>query len=243
MVKGVSRRMNAHGVPGNLVGLHLPNIYGQDNCIFLLQAQSLTGLVNNQLVSSWTDSVRNISFSNSVPSNQPRFIESNPAYNGLPTVESISFSRRLLSSSGLFLPKEYTFVMIANYNTLTTINSVMGNSAADFCMGMGGAFSGINGAFVRNNAAVQIVSGTTEDTTPKIVAISSKDGIMVNGILENSNELGPYNQSLNVLFSGTGASNVNLFGHIAEIVAYGMAFSSEQLLQISNLLNEKYALY
>lgn len=243
MFKGFSNRQGFHGFPRTIAGGNTNVVYGVNNCIFWLDAQSLISLNNLDSVSSWRDKIRNISYENSVLASQPRFIASNPNYNNNPTVESIAAARRLVAVNGLLLTGNYTLVLICNYNSITAINAAIGNSVNDFGFGPGGTSAGINGFFCRNNQTPQIISGTSESVTPKIAVFTSENGIFVNGVVENGSLLNPFNLVLNVLFSGTGANNVSLFGHIAEILAFGYSLNSSEAINLSNQLNAKYAIY
>jgi hypothetical protein len=140
-----------------------------------------------------------------------------------------------------------TDFIVANYNSLNTLNSPMGNSlsGADQLF-LGGSFSGCNGFGIVNNAgSAVLLSGTTESTAPKICTIND-NRIFVNGVVEASTTTQIKTAlSYNDVFSNRGATvpAVNLIGNIAEILIFNYSMAIDDVLELQSILNGKYAIY
>lgn len=239
MFKGFSNGAEFNGFPTGTFGMDI-SPYAFAGAEYWLDASSLVGLANLAAVSRWSDRIRGVAFEQSVAGNQPRFVAANVNYNGMPTVEAVDTVRNLTSLSGFLFPTFYTLVLVGNYNTLNTINLTLNNTGIDFGFGFGGSFAGINGAFMRNETLIG--TGTTESNSPKIAIITSNNGIMVNGVLESTSVFGRFQYIINRLFRGT-ASNTSTNGNLAEVLLFNRSFTEPEMLLLSTILNQKYALY
>lgn len=214
--------------------------YGFSGCTFWLDAAyGLNTQTDLAAVSSWQTKIGGITFTQSTAANQPRFVLSNALYNSLPTVQTISGTRYMVSNLGANIN---TIAFIANYDVLdgASLNTLFGNQSVVQAIFMGGGGSAaITGVGYRSGSSTY-ASGTTENTNVKIVVMNGVN-IYVNGTSEYTGSY-PLNQYvLNNLFASQNSRG--LYGSAAEIIGYNFIMTNDQMLQLSNILNSKYAIY
>lgn len=218
--------------------------YGFSGCKFWLDAAYGTNTQTNlAAISSWTEKIQGITFTEATAANQPRYNSSNILYNNLPTIESQGLSRRLINTTGVSLGKTLAFV--ANYNTIINVNVVFSRyftSITDpfgFFM-LGGTATGINGVAYRNNN-LTYSTGTTESTSVKIV-VFTPNAIYVNGVKESSSSSDFFIHGIQMIFANSTARSDSLQGHLAEIISWNDDYTGSETI-ISDRLNTKYAIY
>lgn len=218
--------------------------YGFSGCTFWLDAAyGLNTQTNLASVSSWTDKISNLSFTQPSAGSQPRLVTSNPSYNNFPTIESNSSGQKLINSVQKRFGKTIAFV--ANYSSLQTTNPIFSryqtlSSGTVGWVAAGGSFTGINGIAIRQ-LDTSFVSGTTENTSVKICVITP-NSIYVNGVQESST----YNQidqfSCGIIFGVSTTLNDTLIGNLAELIFWEANYAGRET-EISDALNTKYAIY
>lgn len=212
--------------------------YGFSGCTFWLDAAyGLNTQTDLAAVSEWKPKIGFSSFLQSTAANQPRLVLSNALYNNYPTVETITNARGMTSNYTYTVFNTIAFV--ANYNTINNANVIIGKSADNSdIVGLGGGIAGINGPFLRIGGG-SYISATTESTTVKIV-VMTRDGIWVNGVNEFSGDTRIGRSFTNIFRASDGTAA--LIGNIAEILIFSQDLTDEAI-QLSDLLNLKYAIY
>lgn len=240
MFKGFSQRSGFFGVPRNTFGMNLNEAYGFTGVKHYLNAQDLVnkGMTDLQPVSEWVDPIGNISFTQPTSANQPRLRLSSIDYNNLPIVEFFANTRRMISDSYLSGGKMWTLAVVAKADSGTNLNVILGQMVEVSPYLLLG----------RNTTplGVSINSGNILDGTPiysslaRIIVVSPTT-LMVDGVIEASGLLSsPY---FNTLGSRQLQTQWNLLGSISEVIIYNQSLTDVELLELSNRINQKYAIY
>lgn len=246
MFKGFQNTSRTNGFNGfPALNFQMNNeAYGFSGCTFWLDAAYGTNTVTDlAAVSLWTDKIRNIRFEQSTAANQPYYIASHASYNNLPVISSSSGTKYITSRFGLTIdPSNYTFVCIANYDTLQGGNCILGHTTSATQFAIGGSFANWNGVTFYNSPLNQIqVTGTTDSTSVKI-AVMTNNNLYVNGSLESTQSITSVDVAFNQIFGGRNGTNI-LFGNIAELIIFNKSINSSECVQLSNRINSKYAIY
>jgi hypothetical protein len=244
MFKGFSdssRNNEFHGFP-NLNFQMNNEAYGFSGCTFWLDAAyGLNTQTDLAAVSSWKEKINGLEFIQQTAGSQPRLNIANAVYNNLPVVHFFDANRFMVSNNTALLGN-YTIAIVANYDILISLNCVVSNSIGNFGISLGGTITGANGVNIVNGSTV-ILSGTTEDTSVKIVVLT-KNNLFVNGIDEAPNHGVIYAESIDqigrYINAGTGS---RLRGKIAEVIVWDNNFNSDMCLALSDRINSKYAIY
>jgi hypothetical protein len=213
--------------------------YGQSGCNFWLRADmGLNTTTNLGAVSRWVDIVSGVIFEQATAASQPRLLTSDAAYNNLPVIQDNDGVRSLVNQANQAIGVR-SLAFVANYDTLLSRNALISAAGSAYEISLGGSGTGINGVTFR--LATTPYTGTTESTSVKIVVISN-GLLMVNGVVENTNsainlDLG----TIRTLFFV--ASQVSLFGKVAEIIGFSTSLNQDQALALSTQLNQKYVIY
>ena len=214
------------------------NAYGFSGVSFWLDAAfGLNTQTNLGAISSWTPRFGRSTFEQSTAGNQPRLILTDTNYNNLPSVEAQSTNRFLISTSGnLPYSRFCTIAVISKVNSAQAINSIIGlgnNGIID-----GGTALNVNGFGFYPNGTPSF-QGTTETSTARI-KIMSFNTIVINGVVEftGTNNTGTFD--FNTLFR---VANTDMIGSIAEIISFNFSMTEQQCIDLSNNINQKYALY
>jgi len=240
--QNTSRSQGFNGFPA--LNFQMNNeAYGFSGCtLWLDAAYGLNTQTDLGAVSTWKSRIGDVVMTQQTAGNQPRFNASNILYNNYPTVESQGSGRFMRNTNIINVGSTVAF--IANYNAITSLNSLFGpnNSAGTFWpVGLGGTNANINGVFVTISNTTPI-SGTTENTSVKVVVITP-NAIYVNGVLENSQSNQINNRTFGLLFNAsTGNLQDCLIGYCAELIFWNTDYTGSEL-EISSRLNAKYAIY
>jgi hypothetical protein len=233
MFKGFNNRQQ-NGFP-NLNFSSDKSAYNQNGCTFWLRADfGLNTQTNGGSISSWTDSISGVAFSQSTLANQPVLRTSQASYNNLPVVDFLAAGTgTLIGPVTLF----NTIAFIANYDSIGNRNAILSLNSTNGIF-LGGTATGYNGVSIQNNGTV--TSGSTESTSVKIVVISN-NLIMVNGVVEAST-------SFNIAFGFSLLGSIvggagGFLGKCAEIICFEQSLNQNQALELSNNINTKYAIY
>jgi len=213
--------------------------YGFSGVYFWLDASfGLNTQTNLAAVSRWQPIIGRSAFVQDTAANQPRFIASDVNYNNLPSVQSVG-NRSMIAQYGLQINQQFTIAIVSKVDIATTVNGIIGTATRG--INDGGTRSGFNGFGVNTNFNTQTAfQGTTESTNTRI-KIMSNNNIIVNGVSEYTGTLG-LNEEFDRIFL-SGGSDQALTGSIAEIIAFNFAMTSQQCIDLSNNINQKYALY
>lgn len=243
MFKGFGNKSRAFNGFPNLNFQVNNEAYGFSGCTFWLDAAyGLNTNTDLAAVSSWQSRIGGITFTQATAGNQPRYIASNANFNNYPTVESNDGATTAKFMNGpIRIATGSTFVFIAKYNAINSINAAFGTTGSnEISIGLGGTFSGLNGPYVMFNAASPY-SATTESTNSKIVIITPS-GIWVNGSKEYSGTTLINQTSVIQILGNFSSTTQNLNGHLAEAIIYNTDYSNSATSLSANI-NSKYAIY
>lgn len=224
--------------------------YGFSGCTFWLDAASGTNTQTDlAAVSSWKDKITGAEFVQATAANQPQFVLNDANFNNYPSVRCQDNARFMLSSNlGLNFSKFGTLAIVFKVDTANNANTILSinnGSSPYLVVNAGGNAASWTGlglyAFVSAETWYQ---GTTESTVSRI-AIISNNYIIVNGVTENSTlaNLQIDNATLRCLFRYANNGLLNLIGRISEIVYFNTSLNESRMLELSNRLNSKYAIY
>jgi hypothetical protein len=237
MFKGFNNKQQ-HGFP-SLSFFGDKTAYGQSGCNFWLRADmGLNTQTNLAAISRWVDIINGNIFEILTAGNQPRLLTSSVAYNNLPVVEFDSALKVIPTISAQPVTGVRSFAVIANYDVITTNNTILTNTGSGASLVLGGSGAGVNGPGIQS--ATANTYGTTDSITVKI-CVFSDNLIMVNGVVEST-----ATNTINFSFDriGRGGSDSLAFrGKIAEIVGFSFPLNQDQALAISTQLNQKYVIY
>lgn len=259
MFKAFSQNNMFNGFPNEIFGMNeYVESYGKGGCSFWLEADNRISATSNlEPVSSWTDIVQNMSFVQATASLQPRLILSDVNFGGHPTVDFTPVSRLLESPIGMPISNQKTVAFVYQYNTFgqpTHWNSSIvrtpeytsprGNGSNFGSQGANsnvlrnfvGYYRGANLDFGSSNAAVF-------NTFPVILVLN------LSCIVSNGVNLTPESASgfINPGFvaSVIGGPNNTFVGSfkLAAWIVWEALYDLSECLEISALLNQKYAIY
>jgi len=221
-----------------------PEIYGFRGCSFWLDASFGTNTTTDlAAVSSWQARIGDISFIQNTAANQPRYIASNTNMNNFPTIDFYDNARIMTSAKNVpFGASSDTMIIVAKYDTLNSINTVIGSSSNYGGFFLGGTFSGMGGCGMFDNGGGLFKSGTTELTRGRIF-IATDTNITVDGTEESTFTSFTPSYTLTQLGRLQTNANYTLGGHIAEILIFNRKFTNLEISRITQNLNAKYALY
>lgn len=249
MFKGFNNRQQ-HGFP-NLNFRGDISAYGFGGVSFWLDAAfGLNTQTNLGAVSYWMPRVGASPFIQNTAGNQPRLILNDANYNNLPSVEAVDISRNMIAISGLKFDNRYTIAIISKVNTNVSRNGIIGNiisGDAGAVILAGGTGTGLTGfGYSTIGFTTPTLQGTTESTSSRI-QIATNSNIIINGNIESTGSGFSIGQDLLTLFRGGGLSGgfpTNyLVGSIAEIIAFNYEMTSTNAIELSNNINQKYAIY
>jgi hypothetical protein len=217
--------------------------YGFSGVYFWLDAAfGLNTQTNLGAVSRWQPRIGRSVFEQTTAGSQPRLVLNDANYNNLPSVEAIDNNRVMQSAlnGGLAYNVNCTIAVISKLTTATLFNGIIGtNAGTPTGLSDGGNQANFNG--FGYSAGSMVLQGTTESANARIKIISDTS-VIVNGITESTGTNSKSPAELFQLFR-TATSGANYIGSIAEIIAYNFSMTSEQCIQLSNTINQKYALY
>jgi hypothetical protein len=222
--------------------------HGFTGCYFWLDAAiNLSTNTNGANITYWQSIYGNYRFEQGTAASQPLYVLNDVNYNNFPTISTSTnrFLQLTTRSNTFFLDSNKTFAIVANYDTINVGNIILGTSTGGLgCILWGGSNAAYLGIGIRENGGT-FWQTTVDNTTPHIAIFTIND-IVVDGassLSSSSNVILP-NISLNQLGIGiNGASSVGFNGKIAEVVAWDFKMTQSQMIQLSNNINEKYAIY
>lgn len=217
--------------------------YGFSGCTFWLDAAYGTNTVTDAAaISLWQTKIGGLIFTQATVASQPSYVAADVSFNNYPTINT-STNRWMSNNFGITLNANSTIAFVAKYDSLFG-NILLGtgpNPGQTTMVSLGGSIAGYTGVGWRNSSGTWFTS-TVEDANAKIGIISLND-IIVNGanvFNNNSNTVFP---ELVMQYIALGAQNGYLNGRIAEIIIYNFKMTSNQMIDLSNRLNSKYAIY
>jgi len=215
--------------------------YGFSGCNFWLDAAyGLNTQTDLAAVTKWTDRIMGFSFLQATAANQPRLVSSSASYNNLPVVDFYS-NARFMQSPTFLNGTNVTYAIVANYDSLNDRNGILGNSIIVNGIGFGGSIAAITGFFITNNETTYF-QGTTDSSSVKII-IATPNQILVNGVSEATGTNNVYNGPIDLIGRYANSTARALIGKIAEVIIFNNILDSTKVLQLSDRLNSKYAIY
>lgn len=262
-MKGFSKNSGFHGFPSlgfQSRGKSMIPLYGKDAAIFWVDAgQGIpSGISSGSLISHWSDMIFGSYFQNTVAASQPRWIESDATFNGLPVVEAHTIGRGLIESTrkGPVFGPGQTLALVYQYITAG------GNNPYPHSLVLGHFESfpdgryltyGYNWRCANAPTTTGICRGTQgspnqksaeglSDTSVRIVVISKS------AFINNGASITPFIDSWNqggLLNAIGGAGNTNVSGtfKLAEAALWDRDYNDSACIDICNELNAKYSIY
>lgn len=219
--------------------------YGFGGVTFWLDASfGLNTQTNLGAVSRWQARVGGSVFEQATAGNQPRLILTDANYNNFPSVEAQDNARFMDAANGISFQPNITIAVVSRVATQLSECHVITNGLAGVVVSGivdGGSNAGFTGFGMRPNQAAPILQGTTETTTARIKILTRTD-VIVNGVNEATGSLGTQISNMKRIFRLDTALR-QLIGSIAEIIAFNYAMTSDQAIDLSNRINQKYAIY
>jgi len=244
MFTGFSQRQGFNGVPNNSFGMN-GFAYGLAGVSLWLDAEFGTNTsVDLAAISNWTPIVGQSIFSQATAANQPRFNSANPSYNNHSTIEFFDTARFLSTLIPFSFAETSTLVFVANYDTIADSNTLLGSSSSSDNIGLGGSAGSYNGPYFL--AGQTIVSGTTDNTNPKIVimqnsSITNNSTINVNGVVEFTGTKN-YPIPINQIGKRQSLTSTVLRGKVAEIILFDRRLTTSEQNKLTITLQSKYGL-
>jgi hypothetical protein len=129
MFKGFSNRQGFNGVPNLTFGMNSFSAFDFNQVDFYLDPNyGLNTNVDLQPISFWVDRIRSLTFSEGTASRQPRYIASEPSFNGLPAVEFQSTTRNLFAGTENGFSVGGTIAFVYKLNLIPTFVGFLFNS-------------------------------------------------------------------------------------------------------------------
>lgn len=264
MFKGFNDIHGFNGVP-NLSfqsrGKSMIPLYGKNKAVLWLEASVgiPAGIVTNGLMTHWNDSIYRLNYSMANTTYQPRWIDSDPNFNGLPIIHfdvhnkgfvsqnlqgpafgrgqtvAIVYQALTMNGSGSPYPLGILFGYYSTYSNSR-------GSTNGFCWKSGNPDVNEVGYYIGTQGTRQKTAPGITDNLVHIVVISQA------GFVADGNILTP---SINNIYSGGTLSALggnNAYGpgatfKLGEIVVYNQDYDDSACLDICNELNAKYAIY
>ena len=242
MFKGFSQQSSFNGVPERTFNMNRNQVYNLMDCIFWIKAGEGHSALTGNPISSWKDLIYGYEFLQTSAGNQPRYKSSDAGYNGNPIVEFFDNARRMGTTNlkEVRISEKWTLAFVANYNALNGANVILGSrdtvTAEWFALGGSGAPTGVG--FWNGSA---FFGGPPDDSTVKI-AVMSNSRLYVNGALIWSGNI-TKTFGLDSIGVNRTTANTHLIGNVAEIAIWRGDKTENEMLELSSILNTKYAIY
>ena len=254
MFKGFQNTSRSNGFNGfPALNFQMNNeAYGFSGCRLWLDANFGTNTKTDlSSISLWTDKINGFRFTQSTGGNQPSYVLSDANFNNLPSIKFNSYvnHRLQLSSVTINMGNKCTVAVvyindvIADAVPYILCNSVARGTGNAVNITGGGTATNLNGFGAYTGEAASTVaklSSGIEDTAAHIGIVSSTD-IIMDGISITSSNF-DFTVSYNTI-GGDGSGLGSIRGRIAEIIIFNKSFNSSDCIELSNRLNQKYAIY
>jgi hypothetical protein len=243
MFKGFTQQNSFNGVPERTFNMNRNQVYNLMDCIFWIKAGEGHSALTGNSISSWKDLIYGYEFLQTSAGNQPRYKSSDAGYNGNPIVEFFDNARRMATTNlkEVRISEKWTLAFVANYNSLNGSNILFGSKdtlTADYFL-LGGTFVSHTGAGLWLNNV--FYGGPPEDSTVKIVVMSNSR-LYVNGALIWSGNI-TNTFGLDTIGTFRTSTTGALIGNVAEIAIWRGDKTENEMLELSSILNTKYAIY
>jgi hypothetical protein len=251
MFKGFQKGQQFKGFPA--LNFQMNNeAYGFSGCtLWLDAAYGLNTQTDGASISSWQSRIGETTFIQKTAGNQFSYEDSLLAFNNYPAILSNTGARFMTSNNSIGLSNNFTIAFVVQRTSAIQQANVIchGNldnislSATDW-FGAGGNFTAsITGYGFYNSiaGAVAKIVSTNEDSNAHIVIITNNtlciDGV---NVVTSGNAI-PFG-SINCL--GYNNSNAPWGGYLGEMLIYSNnKLSDSDCIQLSDRLNQKYAIY
>jgi hypothetical protein len=218
--------------------------YGFSGCTFWLDAAyGLNTQTDGASIAIWIEKIRSRIYIQSTAGNQPRLRASDANYNNNPTIQFFDNLRFINTTNGFIPPSSYTIAIVGgiNYGLAGSENVIWGNSISfNNSVMLGGSNAS---AKIGIRVAGTFNTGTINDFNPHIVILSSQNGIYVDGVLDKSTTLARFTEVLNQVGRGWNTTTNAGLCDVAEIISFDYSLSATESIELSDRLNQKYAIY
>jgi len=226
--------------------------YSFSGCTFWLDAcAGLDTQTNLGAISKWVEKTRGIIFAQTTAGNQPRLILNDANFNNKPSVDFFNANKRLaLSGSSIGVNRNQTLAIVFRKQsnaagTNAHLTALLGSSSGNCFIAEHGttnvSFTETVGIGGSNNTAVYSDNGIG-DANPHIVVLSGANFISDGAAVTPSGSY-PWASFEFSYISGEGGSNSNGVIQVAEVVIWNRSCSQAECIEISDGLNDKYAIY
>jgi len=203
--------------------------YGFIGCTFWLDAAiGVNTNTDNTKFSRWTPIIPSKKlFIQNTASLQFTWRSSNANFNNLPVVTmGVNGSFQAYMDCEAFgLMSRFTFAFVGQTDNTTNTGVIISSN---------------NSLVIKPEGLINYNTGTSS-TNAKIVVITNNI-IIINGAeVNNSGSLNNWNGTISRI--GNASNGNQLDGRIAEVLAFNKALSSDDCIQLSDRLNQKYAIY
>lgn len=260
MFKGFSKSNGFHSFPSlgrQARSRSMINFYGKDKCGFRLDAGLglQGGITNGSLMSEWTDTVFGVNYLQPTATKQPKWIESDPSFNGLPVIHCDARTEGFLSDQlngpafgiGQTVAVVYQGFTVEGGGSPYPLGviygdwSTYGNSRnTAICYAWNTSHS-VSGYYVgRDNP--KKTSSDIADNLVHIAVISSSSFVADGSVLSLAHDY-PIAGGLITAIGGNGAYGPGGTFKIAELVVWNQDYTDSQCLEICDQINSKYAIY
>jgi hypothetical protein len=245
MFKGFSKKQSFNGIPQNAgFGAVLGSAYGYNNCVLHLDAGNGHHLINNTAVGSWTNLINGDTFTQATGANQPIYRSTNVDFNNQPVLQ-FDTTDLLQSGQNSIYQINQNPLFGAIFIVAQRTGSIIANGPTIFHNNTGGTGSIIFGITASPSIGVRgAISTGIADLSPHIMAFkpgaSGSGGVWVDGV----KYAGTWDLSMmnyNTIGWTLGGNSIN--GFLAEILLYNRFFDDADIIEVSNQLNAKYAIY
>jgi hypothetical protein len=247
MFQGFQKARGFNGFPRKGFGTAM-NQWNGYPCDFWLDAsQGVTNPVNLAQISNWRDVISGVNFTQTVSGSQPRYLSSDPAFNNHPVIDaSVSAVRRLTNQQSILrTDNSFCIAIVAQavgVNGRCVILSRDGVNVGE--LNIGGTDSGADKLGIYNGASGVFTSSTIGYSTSPIILLLSNSQILINGTSETVSGAEAAGLSSIITFNrifGNGLTGTT--AKLAEVLFFPFDPTTLEMIEISNILNAKYAIY
>jgi hypothetical protein len=200
--------------------------------------------VDLQPISFWVDRIRSLTFSEETASRQPRYIASEPSFNGLSAVEFQSSGRNLYAGVGNGFSLNGTIAFVYKLNVIGTYGLFLFNREQNVVLGsvnLGGTTAGLTGVGIYGGGGAgttPFLVSTVEDTMPHICVIT-RTNIIVDGavVATGSYTAGSIMNNISYFTSASIQAKIGL------IMTLRNSLNELDAIRLCDNINQEYAIY
>jgi hypothetical protein len=248
MFKGFSKRQNFNAFSSKgKIGATNYSAYDKGGCVLWMDASSGHHLIPDTAINVWYDKIAGVPFTQNTGANQPIYRSSIASLNNLPAIQ-FDGNDALTSTTRSFgapnNPLSGAYFAVVQVITQNQVNAIfLQDSNGDTAyLGLQAIQTNIRGIGVYSGGSSLIDSGI-RDFNAHIIAwkpgASGTGGVWVDGV----KYAGTWTNQLNYRNIGVVLGSVTINGYLGEFLVYHSLFSDNDIEDVCNDLNAKYAIY